>query len=441
MLNFGFAKEVITPDRGESLAGYFNPRPNRGAYDDLFVKALVMSSGKTFSGIVLHDLCFLNHSLIETIKKALVKSGIKFADKIIFASTHTHSGPNTQRFFGADANAEYLKSLVEKTVIAVQRAFRNLAPGEVLTAKAECTYLAFNRRYWMKDGTVLTNPGRLNPNVVKSEGPVDYDIPLIAFRQDGEIRLLIANIVNHTDTIGNDMVSADWPGRMERELQNYFGYDLPVMTLIGCSGNINHFNIKTDADQTNYKETNRVGKCYASAIIAGLNLLRPIKDDSLKVDSTVINVPFYTISEEEFKRAKEILKKTKNCKTDENMTSEGIAKGEGPVARFFAEQLIAFKESCSGKKRDFIMMSIKIGKDIGVVSIPGEPFTEIGLAIKEKSKFPLTMVATLAMGELGYIPMPECYNRGGYEILPIEGGTPAKDTAPRLIETGIKLLK
>ena len=46
MIRTGFASQIITPPRGFPLAGYFNKRPNRGVYDDLFVKVLLCLSKK-----------------------------------------------------------------------------------------------------------------------------------------------------------------------------------------------------------------------------------------------------------------------------------------------------------------------------------------------------------------------------------------------------------
>ena len=84
---------------------------------------------------------------------------------------------------------------------------------------------------------------------------------------------------------------------------------------------------------------------------------------------------------------------------------------------------------------------MQFGNDIAISTLPGEPFTEIGMAIKKASRFPMTMIASLAMGECGYIPMPECFECGGYEILPVDGGAPAHDTAIRLIEEASALVK
>ena len=79
-------------------------------------------------------------------------------------------------------------------------------------------------------------------------------------------------------------------------------------------------------------------------------------------------------------------------------------------------------------------MTVAFGDRFAVTSLPGEPFTEIGLAIKRDSPFKTTWPVALAMGACGYVPLASCFARGGYETLPVEGGAPREDTAERLIE-------
>jgi len=45
-----------------------------------------------------------------------------------------------------------------------------------------------------------------------------------------------------------------------------------------------------------------------------------------------------------------------------------------------------------------------------------EPFAEIGLAIKEQSPFPGTWFGGYTGGWFGYVPMPDAYPHGGYEV-------------------------
>ena len=276
-MRFGFAKEDITPKRGIALRGYFEPRPNKGAYDPLSVKAALFECGGKVGGIVSYDLCLFDRSLVENFMAAVKAAGFDFARDLLYCATHTHTGPYTAPLFGGDGmDQAYIDEVIAKTASAVRRAHESLADAEMLTGRTECSNLAFNRRFWMKNGTVLTNPGKLNPDIIKPESIIDPEIPLMAVKQDGMMRLIVANISNHTDTIGGDMVSADWPGRMEREIQNHFGYDIPVITLIAPQGNINHFNVENDFDQTNYAEACRIGKGYAAAVISSLYALKPV---------------------------------------------------------------------------------------------------------------------------------------------------------------------
>jgi len=58
---------------------------------------------------------------------------------------------------------------------------------------------------------------------------------------------------------------------------------------------------------------------------------------------------------------------------------------------------------------------IALGNEIAWVSLPGEIFVELGLAIKQDSPFPQTIIAELANGAIGYIPSRRAYSQGNYE--------------------------
>ena len=103
-------------------------------------------------------------------------------------------------------------------VEARQEALTDMVPCELFCGNTVDRRFSFNRRYWMKNGTVVTNPGKLNPDIARPEGKTDYEIPLIGIRNNGQCQVILANIVNHTDTIGGCNVSADWPGFMIRKL-------------------------------------------------------------------------------------------------------------------------------------------------------------------------------------------------------------------------------
>lgn len=440
MIKVGLGREIITPARGLPLVGYFNPRPNAGVLDDLYVKTALFQNGNSTGGIVSFDLCFLTREIVAAIRKRLDKLGITFGNNLIFCATHTHTGPYTCDFFEVSAGREYVTYLINKAALAVRQAKDNLYPSTLYYGSVRENPFAFNRRYFMKDGRVKTNPGKKNPDIVKPEGTVDREIGILAIEQDKRTVGIMANIANHGDTIGGHLVSADWPGQMEKAIQGKFGYQVPVITLVGPSGNINHLDVGTRRNQTCYQEAKRIGKGYAKIILENIIELKKVQGSQLRIDSKSVPIRYRIISQKEVRNAKRVLKE-KPPTTDRDLTSEDLARGDRAVAYLFADQLLRFKRKYSGKKRYFELISIKFGKDLAISSLPGEPFTEIGLEIKKRSPFRKTFVVSLSQGRCGYVPLKECFKRGGYEILPKEGGGPHEDTAELLIRNSLEMLR
>jgi neutral ceramidase len=82
------------------------------------------------------------------------------------------------------------------------------------------------------------------------------------------------------------------------------------------------------------------------------------------------------------------------------------------------------------------MQILRIG-DLAIVSMPGEPFAEIGAAIKKASPFAFTMFCGYSTGiGGGYMPVESEYEMGGYEIEMTPYGTTA---SAKLIKDTIAL--
>lgn len=437
MFEVGFSQAVITPRRGLPLAGYFNPRPNEGVLDDLYVKCVLFRTGQTAGGFVTLDTCMIEAETAENILRRLKRAGFRYGAGLVISAIHTHTAPYMCKKNRKLTDPEYLEMLEKRTAEAVLTAEQNLAPSSLRLGNVNSNPFAYNRRYWMKDGKVKTNPGKLNPEIVKPEGPVDRDIGVLEVEQNGRAVAVIANIVNHTDTIGLSLVSADWPGRLARTVQNGLGCDVFVMTLVGCSGNINHFDTSTAANQTQYEEACRIGKGYGEIILGQLKKLEPLKVGALSVVNQNFAIPFRVLPEKMIDDAKEVLARVPARATKGDQTSEGLAKGDDQVLRYFAEQVVAYPESCKGKERVFKVVTLAFGDGFAVTSLPGEPFTEIGLEIKKKSPFRTTWPVELGMGSCGYVPLKACFENGGYEIQPCNGGSPREDTADRMVEVSL----
>jgi hypothetical protein len=65
--------------------------------------------------------------------------------------------------------------------------------------------------------------------------------------------------------------------------------------------------------------------------------------------------------------------------------------------------------------KEIELQVMRVG-ETAIAAIPGEPFIEIALGVKERSKFKHTIVAGYTNGCIGYMPTPEAIEQGGYEV-------------------------
>ena len=439
MVRTGFASQIITPERDFPLAGYFNKRPNRGFLDDLFVKVLLVEKEGVMGGFVVYDLCGSSPEFFDALRSAAKAAGITFADNLMVSCTHTHTGPEIRRNID-EQKQEYIDRVIVKTVAALKEAAANLRESSFEVASVNSNPYAYVRRFWMKNGKVVTNPGKCNPDIVEPDGDYDRTITAVAVKQEGRIAAILVNLANHGDTIGGDLVSADWFGRMEREIQYQLGEDVPVMTLTDCSGDINHFDVSTMRNQTNYAEALRIGRGYGQIVCELLKNLEKVDDSQVSYKKTVFKMAYRTVTAQQLADARKVLETIPAGSLDDrgDMTSEDLAKGDGIVLRMFAERLLGC-EGNEGKFQECELLALCLSRDLAFITLPGEPFNGVAQGIRKDSPFKRTLIATLAQGKCGYIPMPESFERGGYETEPF-ATSPEVDTAPKLIAAALETL-
>jgi len=74
---------------------------------------------------------------------------------------------------------------------------------------------------------------------------------------------------------------------------------------------------------------------------------------------------------------------------------------------------------------------LRIGQ-VAIVAMPGEPFAEIGVAIKKASPFEVTLFCGYSSGAGGdYMPIESEYQYGGYEVERTPYGAGAADKVIR----------
>ena len=439
MLKAGYAQEIITPPTDVGLAGYINKRPNRGAYDDLYVKAVAMElNGKPF-GFVSFDLCNIAPVLWEKMEKLIVDSyGQDFYNSLIISATHTHTGPEYRGELSQRALFA-VEETAQAAFRAVRRAFMNLQEATLESTSVYNNPYGFVRRYFMKDGSIVTNPGWRNSQIDKPECDFDRTIGILAVRQHGRIAALLCNIANHGDTVGGDIVSADWYGHFVHQLQHELKCSLPVLVLDDASGDINHFDFHQQINQTSPKEAARIGKGYARIVADALPDLEEVTLGDVKINNSVMTVPHRKLTPEEVAEAQHTLDTVPDIPKEGDLESQDLANKVPAALRYFAQRALDCHTK-STPSHECRLTSIAIGKDLAFVSLPGEPFNGISRAIREQSPYKQTFVISLAQSVSGYVPMKECFIRGGYEV---QSGinTASPEAAECMIAAAVENLK
>ena len=446
-VKFGIGRRCTNPEVPISLAGYFNKRMWDHVLDDIEVRAVVFKDGGDFNCIIQFDLLSINYYLYNFVFDAIKERKLKgFSSKnVLICATHSHTCPDP---FSDKHSMDYCRFIAAKAAEALEDAVNNIQKGELFYGMTQDHRFQFNRRYWMKNGTVVTNPGKLNPDILRPEGDIDPQIPMVAVKNDEGIVFLMTSIVNHTDTIGGCGVSADWPGIMRRKLEAQFVPGAMVLPLIGASGNINHFDVTTDMNQTCPEEPKRIGEGYAETIAGALDKLTAAPGKKIRMVTAKVKSSPRTVDPADIAEARKVVEKFKDTDTSKigngvDLTSEDLAKGTPFALKYFAEKLLDLVDH--PKVPNFLLTKIEFGSFVVLASLPSEPFVEIGLTLRRsvfRDKFCIVTSHGNYNGgkELasGYIPNSWNYGRGGYETTP-RSSNYGLDTADMLIAKWRKL--
>jgi neutral ceramidase len=416
-LRCGAASMVITPPLGTSLEGYFTDRKASGVLDDLYASALVLEKGGGKIVLVACDLIGWPDGLARTIREEITEKLGTVPDCVILTATHTHTGPVMN---GELADPTYLDWLAGKVVAAALVADNHLVPGALEYGAGMNERYAFNRRYFMKNGTVLTNPGANNPDVVRPAGSADHSMQVIKVVDDqNQVQAVVVNYANHPDTTGGTLISADWPGHLRSTVQSHLARKVPVLVLNGAAGDINHFDVMNNHVVKSPEESRTIGASYGQTACQILDHAQPLQVDGLAGVSEIIPVPYRHITAAEWDAA---LRTVAELADDPEAVLQGdldaqdIARGSKAVRLMFAQNIVRAVQEMQGKFLPLEITVLRLGS-LGLVGINGEVFSEIGISIKQSSPFAHTLVAELANGYIGYLGTKKAYRQGGYETL------------------------
>lgn len=400
MLTAGVAQLDITPPLGTSMRGYFEKRSASQVHDPLYVRSFALDNGDCGLAIAICDIIGLDRKYQDRAKAMVAETTALAPEQVLIACTHTHTGPET----GDDPYTDFL---TKRIADAVQLSWDRRAAARAGWGSEQESRAVFNRRYRMADGTVHTNPGVGNANVVEPAGPVDPEVGVLALqRPDGSPLGLLANYALHYVGIPDDFhaLSADYFGYFSRLIQGMVGQSFVAALSNGASGDINNWDVMGNVRPQNdhYQHTERVAGLVAASALYGAN--GAVFSDDLPLGAAMAQVtlnPRPAPTAEEVQAAEEIFRREE--------ANEPVLMGE----RSFARRVRRLAEN-PPQGRETWVQAMRIG-DLGIAGVPGEYFCELGLRIKERSPFAQTMVIELANDSVGYIATERAYEEGAYE--------------------------
>jgi len=417
MLKAGFSRLEITPPPGTCLAGYFGPRYAAGAADPLWVRALALDDGERRGLLLTFDLICLSGPQARAIRAGVRRQGLPDAAVHLCAS-HTHTGPATVALLGCTEEQAYRDFLIKQTLAAAAQALAALGPCRLSVGTGRGTGIAFNRRFWMQDGRVHTNPGLRNPAIVRPAGPVDEQvIVLLVEGKQGDV--VVGNFALHLDTVGGSKVSADYPYWTGRTLAAAWPRPLEFIFANGAFGDINHLDVTAEQRAP----TRSIGEKLGEAMLAALARRRAVRPRLAFAAGGVVLRRRQLLPAE----LREAARVAAAAPTDSYQVEHVYARERLALA--------ALPRTLRAR-----VGAVALGTRLRLVFLPGECFVEHGLTIKA-ALGGITAVVGNADGSVGYVPTARAYQEGGYEVQAARSSQLAPGSGERLVAAALALAR
>jgi hypothetical protein len=398
-LQAGFATASFTPVSPVPLAGYpteiespaFRDGPrtelSTGVHDPVSVQTLVLSDGSNAVGIVAADLLAVSHGFTWEVRDAVGANGDRLNDLVVTA-THTHSGPylpapllETNPYLSIDRDASVLEASVRDAFVrSVTTALDRLEPATLRIGHSRNARTPVNRR--------------------DDDGEVDPDVLALDVTTASGARAVLVNFACHPICLGANtaVVSADYPGVVRKRAAEALG-DVTVLFVNGAAGDVNPRAIESRYDDE-YAYLDAIGTEVARSTLEAVSAAKVVLGWPIVTDRRELQLPLTDPPD----RAR--LKRARTELTGEIADLEAAGNHERAFERrwdrLYVDEQIAIRDA-GIEAVPVTMQYVGIGS-VGIVSLPGEPFVEHGLALKAPATKRSSAVAGYANEYPGYVP-------------------------------------
>jgi len=438
-MQFGFAKNDITPRTGVELCG-FGPFINRRGLtvrDRLWARAMAVRQGDTTLVIVSNDLAGVSPE-VTALTRQFVREEVDLPDEAIMVHcTHTHSGPAIFTVNGWGAiDMPYVETLPRRIARAAVDAVKNLREATINYAAAPCEGISLNREY-DQDAPPLEDVLRDDWRPAKPE-LTDTTTHVFTVQADSQLIGFLSYFGCHPVVCCQDThyIHGDFAGvatgLLEREHPGAVG-----LFLQGALGDQNSCVVhKPEADSLLALDV--IAARYANQVREGMRRAQPLAVDSLSRHAMPFTPGRIALTVEQIQ-----------AYIDEYQAvlhAPGASDADFNV-RMAAVKLHAMRrilrqvQTGEAIEQTTELQAFRIGP-LSLLATPFEIFRQIKEDIVARAQSPIPLVLGITNDELGYAPDRDTAARGGYAAQQVPlmlGALPFRNIHEELVEGVLKL--
>ena len=408
-LQVGFSRVNITPPLGCNMIGYFRQRLAEGVHDELEANAIAFACGDSKAVVISVDHLGVDMTVLTMIRHLIAENTGLAPEAVYIHCTHTHTGPIVDPCSDVWQDREYYPLFCRKVADAATLALQDLQAAQMGFAQGEAKGIAFIRRYRMLDGSTKTNPGK-DPNVVGPIGEVDERVCVLRFKREHD-NIVVASFGMHPDTVGSNKYSADWPGFVRRLTEQAIP-GCKCISLTAFQGDVNHVDLNrpewyTPASKTT-EQASHLGRVISGSIQQVYDKVHFVDVDSVKYMIKEMEAQTNRAKPEQLPEAHRIVELYNAGKRSE-------IPGKGMERNTVITEALRMVRWENGPDSVMLPVSgIAVG-NVVFLGLPGEPFTPVGLALKNEPGWDMVIHTCNTNGKQGYIPTNDAFGGGSYE--------------------------
>ena len=420
MIEFGFYEKEITPPLGCGIPGYFNIRRGCDVLDRLYARAVVVKSGEKKVAILSIDGLHPKTDICADIAKRVEEYTGITRNNLMIAFTHSHTAIPF-RFegiaFGDDEIVQdsikgYIDFFIRIVADCVTLANLRLKKATASFGKGEVLGISFCRDYYMKNSTPQTNPPRMSPEIESSVTVSDKELPVLMIKDEaGEPMGAILGFACHADCVSGEKLTGDYVSILSKELKKFYGEDFVTVFLLGCSGDVNHFDVSKKEDSSDHYV--KMGKKIAGEAIKTIAFAKELEKTDVNSELEYIKIPRIKVDAEKIADAKNTIATIKE-KKGVKISADNTDPEQYKLA--MAKRLVGFLDS-TPEEFSVPVQCIQIG-EFTIYGFNSEIFTEFGKIVKKGNGTGINLVATLCNDAFGYVPTRDMFYDTIYESRP-----------------------